>query len=249
MKKNYLINTKAKVVVNQKTTVPASNIKLAIEKTHDILAKFKTFPVDVFALLGMRNLSGFVGEIFVAALEDTANGMFKKNPHQDGYPDLLLMDKAGRDLWRSLSERLQEKDPFSPFPTGGLEIKATCGSTPSASVLAKRGDRKPVIGESRIYMINNYCWAAHHRETNQLMSLLWDFDNGTPFIAAVFYSNNLTREDWGKISSPHGTGRTTSSCSLRQSGVKKLYNGWVTCIDDSRYINFLNKRNKSNLIS
>jgi hypothetical protein len=61
----------------------------------------------------------------------------------DGYPDLLLLDKFGKPLWESLASRLREKKPFSPFATGGIEIKATVGSVPTPEDLAKKKMTKP----------------------------------------------------------------------------------------------------------
>ena len=46
---------------------------------------------------------------------------------------------------------------FSPYKYGGIEIKATCGSTPSASHVAK-----PAIGDQRIHLVNKFDWKVHH---------------------------------------------------------------------------------------
>jgi hypothetical protein len=40
----------------------------------------------------MRNLSAVIGEIFVTACVKNLSGNFLKNPHQDGYPDLIAMN-------------------------------------------------------------------------------------------------------------------------------------------------------------
>jgi len=61
------------------------------------------FEVDVFALLGMRNLSAFIGELFAAAIILEHSELFRKNPHQDGYPDLVLLDRAGVTEWARLA--------------------------------------------------------------------------------------------------------------------------------------------------
>ena len=44
-------------------------------------------------------------------------------------------------------------------------MKATCGSTPPASVMPK-----PLIGEQRITIVNSFDWKAHYRETNNLLA-------------------------------------------------------------------------------
>ena len=127
------------------TTVEKKLIQTALNYTHSIIDKFAQFDVDVFGILGMRNLSAFIGEIVAAAIIKHSDGLFLKNPHQDGYPDLLLMDKNGLKLWADLKTRTREKQPFSPFQNGGIEIKATCGSVPTPAVCARRGVQKPDI--------------------------------------------------------------------------------------------------------
>ena len=201
----------------------------------------------------MRNLSALVGEIFAASMIRCSDELFVKNPHQDGYPDLLLNDVEGKKLLRKLKDNLQDRDksPFSPFPGGGIEIKATCGSVPTPNVCHKKKVKKPNIGETRIDLMIGYDWKAHHQETNHLMGILWDFRERKPMICAVFYSNKLTTTDWGKIIVPKkdGTGgKTTSVSIMTRSGVKRMYDGWVAIISDERYINFINKYNGSNSI-
>jgi hypothetical protein len=136
----------------------------AIGQTHEVLGKFADFEVDVFSILGMRNLSAFIGELFAASLAKTSEGFLLKNPHQDGYPDLLVMDEPGRQLWSDLQLRLRDKQPFSPFANGGIEVKATCGSLPTPAVFAKKGLSKPEIGDQLIEYLTGYDWKAHHRE-------------------------------------------------------------------------------------
>ena len=94
---------------NINSAVEKKLIQTALDYTHSIIDKFAQFDVDVFGILGMRNLSAFIGEIFAAAIIKHSNGLFLKNPHQDGYPDLLLMDKNGLQLWADLKNRTREK--------------------------------------------------------------------------------------------------------------------------------------------
>ena len=137
----------------------------------------------------MRNLSAFVGELFAKSIEKESAGQYLSNPHQDGYPDLLLMDHAGKESYRRIKEegRLYDKHPFSPFPPGGIEIKSTCGAVPTPAICARRGYNKPAMGDSRIHCVTGYDWKAHHRETNNLAGLFWDFVDGHPEIVAVFF--------------------------------------------------------------
>ncbi len=221
----------------------------AVIYSHSILDKFTEFDVDVFGILGMRNLSAFIGEIFAASVIKNSNGLFSKNPHQDGYPDLLLLDKVGLKLWTELKDRTREKQPFSPFQNGGIEVKATCGSVPTPAECARKGITKPDIGDQRINVLKGYDWKAHHRDTNNLMGILWDFIGGVPRIVAVFFANNLTVEDWGTIVQPkEGGGRTTSVSIMTRRGVKKMYEGCLYVLNEERYINFLNRYNDATLL-
>lgn len=213
------------------------------------MTQISDFEVDIAEILGMRNLSAFVGEVFAASLASESAGLFLKNPHQDGYPDLLLMDSVGRAEYSRLVNNLQDKAPFSPFATGGIEVKATVGSVPSPAQLSAKGLRKPEIGHERIDLLTGYDWKAHHRETNNLLGLLWDFVDGIPAIVAVFYSSDLSESDWGKIVQPKaGGGRTTSVSIMGNTGIRKMYEGWISVIADERYAKFLNKKNRDSLI-
>ena len=235
---------------NSFSELDPETIKASIEGFDSAIKRMREFDVDIFGLLGMRNLSSFVGELFGSYLIKQSNGLFIKNPHQDGYPDLLLLDKFGKPLWESLASRSREKNPFSPFATGGVEIKATVGSVPTPKEFAKKKMTKPDIGDQRIAHLKGYDWKAHHRDTNNLFGFLWDFINGAPSIAAVFYSNQLQTKHWGEIIQPkEGGGRTTSVSIMTREGVAVMYQGWLVVLDDDRYINFLNAHNRGSLIS
>lgn len=249
MPRRYLLNPDADLTVARGQALTLPGVDEAIRRTNDTILKFRDFPVDVFALLGMRNLSALVGEVFGASLVQTTRTLFRKNPHQDGYPDLLLMDAKGQAAWAALAGRSREKAPFSPFAEGGVEIKATCGSVPSAADLTRRGMEKPGLGDQRVALLTAYDWKAHHRDTNHLLGLFWDFMDGTPTVVAVFYSNQLTEVDWGAVVQPKaGGGRTTSVSILSRQGVQKMYQGWVACLNDPMYIDFFNRRNGQRLI-
>ena len=225
-------------------------IKKAIDNFDATMAKLNLSEVNVFEILGMRNLSAFVGEVFAASVIAASSGMFIKNPHQDGYPDLLAMTPAGKKEWERLKNNLRDKSPFSPFKEGGIEIKATCGSVPTPAVFARRSLVKPDIGDTRIDYVTGYDWKAHHRLTSNLLSIFWDFVDKKPTIAGVFYSDsNLTEEDWGVIIQPRdGGGRTTSVSIMTRKGVRHMYEGWVAVLDDQRYVEFFNRYNKGDLI-
>lgn len=250
---NKLANTNYLSGSNNEASLCCEMVKRAVIDCHTVVDKIlDDIPVDVFSILGMRNLSAFIGELFAKSLESESNGLLKSNPHQDGYPDLLLLDKVGQELWNKLEKKgeLRAKAPFSPFANGGIEVKATCGSVPSPKKAAEKGLEKPGMGDTRIDVLTGYDWKAHHRETNNLLGLLWDFDEKqSPRIISVFFGNNLTENDWGKIVQPkEGGGRTTSVSIMPRAGVKKMYDNWLLVLDDDRYKFFLNKHNKSDLI-
>lgn len=252
----YLVNPKASLAVynqNGEATDAGNNkaVEAIIEYNNTIELIQKDIPVDIFSLLGMRNLSSFLGEVYAQCLSRCVD-ILAPNPHQDGYPDLLLLDSHGKQLYERLEKqrKLRDKAPFSPFPNGGIEVKATCGSVPSPAQLHKKGLQKPLMGEKRISIATSYDWKAHHRETNQLLGLYWDFRNGVPFIAGVFYSSQLDEEDWGKIVKPkENGGRTTSVSIMGKTGIKKMYLNWIAVVAEEQYCAFLDRKNSSRLLS
>lgn len=245
---NYIVNESANIIYNGEVILTKGQIVEAVLTTNANLKKLSDITnesgVQVFEALGMRNLSGFIGEFFVSSLEMVSNQDLAKNPHQDGYPDLLLIKEEAQEYFDSIVDVVdgklypKEKSLFSPFKYGGLEVKATCGSTPSAKVLPK-----PLIGEQRVHILTGFDWKAHHRETNNLISIYWDFLHGLPTICAVFYRNDLTENDWGKIVQPkEDGGRTTSVSIMNSGGVKKMCENWIAVIDNEDYTNKLANR-------
>lgn len=242
---SYLCNPAANILGPRGVSVDAALVERAVHRTRTIVKKLSEFEIDVFSLLGMRNLSSFVGEVFAAAMILEAPQMFRKNPHQDGYPDLLLMDQEGSKEWARLFHQTREKTPFSPFATGGFEVKATCGSVPTPAACRKKGFEKPDLGDQRVDLLTGYDWKAHHRETNYLFGISWDFIDRCPTIVAVFYSSQLIENDWGKIIQPKdGGGRTTSVSIMTRDGVRKMYDGWLLVLDVDSYAAFFDKRNR-----
>jgi hypothetical protein len=244
----YLANPDASIIGPRNYHLDTEGVERAVHRTRSLMNQLANFEVDVFALLGMRNLSAFVGEVFAASMILEHPGLLEKNPHQDGYPDLLLLDSEGYEAWSGLVNRLRDKAPFSPFATGGFEVKATCGSVPTPNVCLRRGYTKPDIGVQRVNVLTGYDWKSHHRETNHLFGIFWDFIDRCPTIVAVFYSANLCEDDWGAIVQPTaGGGRTTSVSIMTRQGVRKMYDGWVTTIDLESYGSFFDRRNGGSL--
>lgn len=229
--------------------LPVSIITQAINVAHELIDDLYAVDLDVAAILGLRNLSAFIGELVAAGMVSTADGQFVSNPHQDGYPDLLLMDGYGRAQWERLEGRTGEKGPFSPFLGGGVEVKATCGSVPSPAKCQHLGIVRPYMGDTRIHAMTGYDWKAHHQETNNLVGILWDFIEKRPRVAAIFYSGYLEKDDWGRIVQPRtGGGRTTSVSIMSRKGIRKMYSGWLCVLREGGYAEFLNSRNRGDFI-
>jgi hypothetical protein len=223
-------------------SLPLGVVKKAVEQTNQTFENISSVAPYIYELLQLRNLSAMVGAAFARELQEASAGSLLLNPHQDGYPDLLLMDSQGKTAWNKL-ESSTAKEHFSPFPTGGLEIKATLGDVPSEKDLAKVGKSKPKIGETRVDLITSVNWKAHHRETNHLMAILWDFLDGIPAVMFVSYSDSLNESDWGKMVLPKdGGGRTTSVSIMGKSGIEKMLRNPLLIINDSRYIDLVTKK-------
>jgi hypothetical protein len=202
----------------------------AIELFHDLSS---LYGVELFQLLGLRNLSSFVGEVFAKQVRLSEPNRLISNPNQDGYPDLCALTPEGvqyiernRNADGSIK---RDKTLWSPYPYGGIEVKATCGNTPPASRVAK-----PTIGESRAPILQTAEWKAHHQQTRILLGVFWDFVDGLPTVLATFFRNDLDttvgkiNTDWGAVIMPtEEGGRTTSVSIMKQQGVKKMGAGWM----------------------
>lgn len=224
---------------------PGEYVVKAVHKANDTFVRFSKVneELDLFAILGMRNLSALVGEVYASCLKNVTNGLLLKNPHQDGYPDLLLMDDYGKKVYNRITFK-QDKVPFSPFIGGGIEVKATCGDVPTPKECSKRNIKKPEVGDTRVELLTGYVWKAHHRKTNNLIGLLWDFKNRIPYISALFYSSNLSEKDWGKIVQPkENAGRTTSVSIMKRGGVKRMSQECLYCENNETLLAFLSRYN------
>lgn len=243
---NYILRPQNQVFINGELILENRQIVDAMNFANEALyvtyQSAQSFDTNIYEVLGMRNLSGVVGEYFGKGLQRNSNGMLHSNLHQDGYPDLLLINTPEKKAYfdtlytiKNGKKYPKDKSLFSPYKYGGIEVKATCGSTPPANKIPK-----PLIGEQRIDLINSFDWKAHHRETNNLISILWDFLDGMPTIVASFYRNDLNINDWGKIVQPkEGGGRTTSVSIMNHNGISKMCSGWIAVIDDEKYIDAL----------
>ena len=225
---------------------PVQMILDSVNDAHDWIDEMYDRDLDIAGVLGMRNLSGFIGELLVSAVTRRSKGGFVKNPHQDGYPDLLLMDERGQDEWNRLEKanQLTERAPFSPFLLGGIEVKATCGNVATQKWFVEKNITQPGLGDTRIGCLKSYDWKALEPETRNLLGILWDFIDRKPRVVALFYSNNLTSQDW---SYAHRTKMTRISI-MNRAGISKMYEGWLCALKGGGYAEFLNKKNESDLV-
>lgn len=249
MNRKYILNPNVSIAYESVQVLTQQDIVDAINYANTALKELSDttmrFDINIFETLGMRNLSGMIGEYFARSVMKISNGKLESNLHQDGYPDLLLVDTPQKKSYFDKLYTVEngkrypiDKEHFSPFKYGGLEVKATCGSTPAATIVPK-----PLIGEQRIDLLCSFDWKAHHRTTNHLLGILWDFIDENPTIVACFYQDNLGIDDWGKIVQPKEQGgRTTSVSIMSSSGVKKMCKNWVAVLDDSRYTKQLAKK-------
>lgn len=246
---SYVVNESSHITINGEEIITRDELLQAVNFCNNAIQildeQTRRFDINIFEVLGMRNLSGMVGEYFAKSVQRFSGGNLQSNLHQDGYPDLLLTNTPPRKAYfdtlyttRNGKKYPRDKALFSPFMYGGIEIKATCGSTPPASA-----QPKPLIGEQRIKLVNSFDWKAHHRETNNLLSIFWDFLDEVPTIVACFYRNDLETADWGRIVQPRESGgRTTSVSIMNKSGIKKMCDGWIAVIDDPTYIDCFARR-------
>lgn len=204
-------------------------------------------PVDLFSMLGMRNLSAFVSKMFAKSLAKKSDGRFIGNPHPEGSPDLLLMDADGEALLAQLKAQvgLKDKSAFAPFAGGGVEVKATCGAIFSAAQCARRGCLRPGLGENRIEVMRAYEWRTHNLANAPLLALLWDFIDGAPHVVAVFFGNHLSLP----APVPAAGGRRSASTLLSRTHVRDLYDNWIAVRNDPRYIDFIDRYNNGSALA
>ncbi|MEQ9880048.1 hypothetical protein ABRP92_18890 [Pectobacterium aroidearum] len=195
-------------------SVDANNIKQAVEQTNTILFDL---PSNLFKSIDYKTTSAMVGAIFCNTVANLTDGIV--NPIEKGHPDIIPASAA--DASEEELRNYQE----------GLEVKCTVGNITTGANLR--------AGETRIDNLTGITWQAHHREVEELLGIVWDFvDDGQnfnhPAITGAFYSSELSEDDWGAISGT--TGRNTKVTGMKSSGKKKMGNGWVTLIDDPKYI-------------
>ncbi len=195
--------------------VSIRDVTSAVQQTNVVLSRL---PLTLFQTIDLKTQSGIVGAVFAAELAAAVAAI--PNPIEKGHPDIVPASAAGA------SEASLRNYP------AGLEIKSTLGSVAKGSGLR--------AGEARVTALVNVVWQAHHRDVRALMALIWDFVGGSksdpshPAITAVFYSDELLEDDWGKISGT--TGRNTKVTGMKVSGRRKMAVGAFAVLAERPYL-------------
>jgi len=212
----YLINDKIHYDTGFK--INSNSVLQAVEKVNTAL---ESLPDELYATMDYKSTSGLIGAFLAKNISNVTGAIV--NPIEKGHPDVV--PKSAED---ATEEELRK------YPEG-LEIKVTAGNIKQGTKLK--------TGESRIQTLSSLTWQAHHREVGSLMGCIWDFagtkstENAgfrNPIITGVFYSTDLTEDDWGAISGT--TGRNTKVSGMKSSGKKKMGQGWVVLIEEDEYL-------------
>lgn len=194
-----------------------------LRATEKLNAFLETLPPSLYNNIDFKTTGALIGAVYCAQLVTEIKGS-AVNPIEKGYPDII--PKSGID---AAEEELRN------YPCG-LEVKGTIGNLKTGVKLK--------AGESRIKDLQGITWQAHHREGKLLLGFVWDFVNEKsdfvyPAITAVYFTDRLTEDDWGKISGT--TGRNTKVTSMLKSGKIKMHAGNVLIYAKEDYINKYNK--------
>ena len=207
----YSINPKLNISCGFE--INTQHIESALNQTNEFL---EIIPSSVYKTIDYKTTSSIVGSMFCHSIANVTGAIV--NPIEKGHPDVIPKEgeKSSEELLRN-------------YPVG-LEIKCTVGNiTQGANLTA---------GQPRIDSLTGITWQAHHREVEKLLGLVWDFvksdrDFNHPKVTAIFYTNNLITDDWGKISGTEG--RNTKVTSIISTGKQKMGQGWVALIDEPQY--------------
>lgn len=87
-KTKYIVKEEDIIQVGNSLILTNKEIVVAIEYANEALISLykntKNFDINIFEVLGMRNLSGLVGEYFAKSLVKCSKGKLQSNLHQDG---------------------------------------------------------------------------------------------------------------------------------------------------------------------
>ena len=250
MEKNPIRYTNAET--GSTMVVPAADVRRFVVKSNEYLLAlndiFGGVKLDLFLRLDQRNLSGFIGEVFVRFFAAEAKGLVV-NPHPDGRPDLI--DVSSRESLDYFKENCfsrcadgsvePNKELLTPFRYGGVEVKATIGDRVSGyreRLRSERGLNDFAVRVPRVNYIRSINFWGHHSDCRNLIGLYYDYRGelgGVPQIMAVMHAELIPSEDWHKVSIGTPGSKKTSNTSLNSRGVSKLLNNPIIVPNDSAY--------------
>ncbi len=196
-------------------TINAQDVLVSVGEVNAFLA---SLPPNLFNSIDFKTTGSMIGAVLCGYLVGNLEHAMV-NPIEKGHPDIIPASALGS------AEAVLRNYPK------GIEIKGTIGNTSTGANLR--------AGVPRIDYLTGITWQAHHREVNHLLGVVWDFANETklfnfPAITGVFFSENFSCDDWGKISGT--TGRNTKVCAILKTGRNKMGLGWVLIYDHPKYI-------------
>lgn len=233
--------------------ISATEIINAAENTNEYLVRlnalFGEIGFNLFMVLGQRNISGVIGEIFSQFLA-AGDDLLVNNPHPDGRPDVLCVpdEEVSKYLDTCFivirGKRIPLKTMLAPFKYGGVEVKCTIGN-PVQSYKEKLQEDYGIgefyIGFPRVEYLSNLNWWAHHTKSSKMLGLYYDFSkdhSGVPQLMAGFFGV-LTEDNWTKVSTGDVDHKKTSNTSLNNTGKAIMKSQPVFVIADKRYITAL----------
>lgn len=208
----YIINSNFKIICGFE--VNGQHIESALHQTNEFL---EIIPSTVYKNIDYKTTSSIVGSMFCQSIAGATGAIV--NPIEKGHPDVIPAEGEGAS-----------EEELRNYPVG-LEVKCTVGNiTKGANLRA---------GQPRINALEGITWQAHHQEVEELLGLVWDFvtsehEFNYPKVTGVFYTDNLTTDDWGSISGTEG--RNTKVTGMKVSGKEKMGQGWVALIDNPLYL-------------
>lgn len=112
VKFEYVTNPDSSFVGPRGYALQPFEIERAVHRTRSIVDKLASFEVNVFEILGIRNLSAFVGEVFAASMILEHPELLRKNPP----PDNSQEERLAEDHAASRLPAQRGPDPISAHP-------------------------------------------------------------------------------------------------------------------------------------
>ncbi|SFQ37362.1 hypothetical protein SAMN05421670_1811 [Psychrobacillus psychrotolerans] len=248
-----VITNKSLPIGDGKPDIEIQDVIDAVSETNNYLLTlselFIELDFDLFEVLGQRNLSGLIGEIFSVFLAKKSNFLLN-NPHPDGRPDIIFcrndveLDYFTKGCFIDVGDRkFPLKSALAPYLYGGIEVKCTIGDPIKEYRKTIREEYNNVKENFELYMprvkyLKDLNWWAHHTHSSNLLGLYYDYyskSNNLPQILAVFNSE-LVQTDWNKVSTGSSLGKKTSNTSLNKTGKQKMKTSCLCVIEDEIYI-------------